>query len=71
LLEKYAEHGTNEFRLPDALRVPPLSERGTPAEIVQYFGGFERLKTAVLNLEKLIYIAEEGSSHYTNNDHLA
>jgi type I restriction enzyme, R subunit len=28
LLEKYAEHGTAQFVIPDVLKVPPISERG-------------------------------------------
>src|SRR5271157_5275479 len=45
LLDKYAEHGTDEFALPDALHVPPISSRGTVAEIVQLFGGAEHMRT--------------------------
>ncbi len=37
LLEKYAEHGTAQFVIPDVLKVPPISERGNVIEIAQAF----------------------------------
>ena len=39
LLEKYAEHGTAQFVIPDVLKVPPISERGNVIEIAALFGG--------------------------------
>lgn len=57
LLEKYAAHGVDEFTLPDVLKVPPISERGTPAEIVALFGGAEQLREAVDELQRLLYAA--------------
>ena len=47
LLEKYAEHGTAQFVIPDVLKVPPISERGNVIEIAALFGGPERLREAV------------------------
>ena len=44
LLEKYAEHGDAQFVLPDVLKVPPISEHGTVAEIVELFGGADQLR---------------------------
>lgn len=57
LLEKYAEHGTAQFLIPDVLKVPPISERGNVIEIAQLFGGPERLKEAVDELQTLVYAA--------------
>jgi type I restriction enzyme R subunit len=55
LLEKYAQHGVTQLRLPDVLKLPPISERGNTAEIVRAFGGAESLQTAVADLQQLIY----------------
>jgi type I restriction enzyme R subunit len=57
LLEKYAEHGTAQFILPDALKVPPISERGNVIEIARLFGGGEKLREAVNQLQTLLYAA--------------
>jgi len=57
LLEKYAEHGTTQFTIPDVLKVPPISERGNVSEIVRFFGGRERLREAVTQLQTLLYAA--------------
>ena len=57
LLEKYAEHGTAQFKLPDVLHVPPLSDRGNVMEIAAMFGGPEKLKDAVQQLQTLLYAA--------------
>ena len=57
LLEKYAEHGTAQFVIPDVLKVPPISERGNVIEIAGLFGGPERLREAVNQLQALLYAA--------------
>jgi type I restriction enzyme R subunit len=57
LLEKYAEHGTAQFVLPDVLEVPPLSAHGNVMEIAEFFGGTEELKEAVNQLQTLLYAA--------------
>ena len=57
LLEKYAEHGTAQFVLPDVLKVPPISERGNVIEIAKMFGGSEKLRDAVNQLQTLLYAA--------------
>ncbi len=33
LLDKYSEHGTAQFEIPDVLKVPPISEHGNVIEI--------------------------------------
>jgi len=57
LLEKYAEYGTAQFVLPDVLRVPPLTSHGTVLQISEAFGGAERLRRAVTELQTLLYVA--------------
>jgi len=57
LLEKYAEHGIAQFVLPDVLRLPPISGHGQPAEIIRIFGGADRLRQAVTDLQTLLYAA--------------
>lgn len=57
LLEKYAEHGTAQFVIPDVLKVPPISDRGNVIEIAKLFGGPEKLKEAVDQLQSLLYAA--------------
>jgi type I restriction enzyme, R subunit len=57
LLEKYAEHGTAQFKMPDALKVPPISEFGNISEIIRFFGGPDELKQAVNELQTLLYAA--------------
>ena len=57
LLDKYSEHGTAQFEMPEVLKVPPISEHGNVMEIAGIFGGAERLKEAVDQLQVLLYAA--------------
>jgi type I restriction enzyme R subunit len=57
LLEKYVEYGTAQFQIPDILKVPPLSQHGNVIEIAELFGGPERLRAAVGELQQLLYAA--------------
>ncbi|MDP0494930.1 MAG: DEAD/DEAH box helicase family protein [Verrucomicrobiota bacterium JB024] len=57
LLEKYAEHGEAQFRLPDALEVAPLDSFGNVIEIADRFGGAARLKEAIAEMTDLLYAA--------------
>jgi type I restriction enzyme R subunit len=57
LLDKYAEYGTTEFVLPGALQVAPISDRGNVIEIAKLFGGAEKLREAVQQLQTLLYAA--------------
>ncbi len=57
VIEKYAEHGTAQFKLPDLLEVPPFNEWGNVVEIAQRFGGGKELRSAVTELQRLLYIA--------------
>ena len=55
LLEKYTQHGDAQFLLPDVLHVPPISEHGQPGEIIRLFGGPEKLRQAVNDLQVILY----------------
>ncbi len=57
LLDKYAQHGTAEFVIPDALKVPPISDHGNVMEIANLFGGSAKLRQAVNDLQTLLYAA--------------
>jgi type I restriction enzyme, R subunit len=57
LLDNYAEHGIEQLRLPDVLKVPPISARGNPSEIARAFGGPDQLRKAVDELQELLYAA--------------
>ena len=57
LIEKYAEHGSAQFKLPDVLEVPPFNEWGNVIELASRFGGSHRLRDAVNDLQRLIYAA--------------
>jgi type I restriction enzyme R subunit len=57
LLDKYADHGTAQFVIPDVLKVPPISEHGNVIEIAGLFGGAEKLRAAVNELQTLLYAA--------------
>ena len=57
LLEKYAEHGTAQFVLPDVLQIPPISSHGNVIEIANLFGGPDKLREAVNQLQTLLYAA--------------
>lgn len=57
LLDKYADHGTAQFVIPDVLKVPPISEHGNVIEIAVLFGGTEKLRNAVTQLQTLLYAA--------------
>jgi len=53
LLEKNATDGELQF----VLKVPPISQRGNVNEIIGKFGGADQLRTAVNQLQTLLYAA--------------
>jgi type I restriction enzyme R subunit len=57
LLEKYAQHGEAQFVIPEILKVPPISRKGNVAEISAWFGGADKLREAVTELQTLLYAA--------------
>ena len=57
LLDKYIEHGATQFQFPDAMKTPRISERGSVSEIAGYFGGPDQLRSAVYQLQTMLYAA--------------
>jgi type I restriction enzyme R subunit len=55
MLDKYIEYGTAQFQVPEILKVPPISERGTVPQIAGFFGGAEKLRSAVQQMQTLLY----------------
>lgn len=55
MLDKYIEFGTAEFQIPEILKLPPISERGTVLEIAKLFGGADKLRSAVQQMQSLLY----------------
>lgn len=55
LLEKYADEGITTIESAEVLSIDPLSNFGTPYEIIQTFGGKEKYNDAVKELENHLY----------------
>ena len=55
LLEKYAADGELQFTLPDVLKLPPISQHGNVNEIIGKFGGPDKVREAVNQLQTLLY----------------
>jgi len=55
LLLKYADSGIKSIESMDILKLPPLSEMGTPIEIIKYFGDKSSYLEALKELEKALY----------------
>jgi len=57
LLDKYADQGVENIESLEVLRIQPLSDLGTPVELVKAFGGKEQYLQAVRELEEALYAA--------------
>ena len=57
LLDKYADTGIDEIEDLAVLNVQPISDMGTPVEIVNLFGGKDEYLAAIRELETAIYTA--------------
>jgi type I restriction enzyme, R subunit len=55
MLDKYIEYGTAQFQIPEILKVPPISERGNVPQIAAFFGGAEKMRAAVSEMQALLY----------------
>ena len=55
ILEKYVEYGTEQFKVPDILKVDPISKHGNTLEIAAVFNGPENLKDALAKLQNFLY----------------
>ncbi len=57
LLDKYADTGIDQLEDINVLKVQPISQFGTPVEIVNLFGGRDQFMTAIRKLEDALYAA--------------
>ncbi len=57
ILDKYTDFGVEQVADPKVLQVPPISEIGTLLEIAGRFGGPERLRAALEELQTRLYAA--------------
>jgi type I restriction enzyme R subunit len=57
LLDKYAEHGISQLDDLRVLEVPPLDRHGSVVDIASRFGGSEKLRSAIADMEELLYAA--------------
>ena len=57
MLDKYAEHSSVQFKLPDILEIPPISDWGNVIEISDRFGGAKNMRDAVAEMQKRLYAA--------------
>jgi type I restriction enzyme R subunit len=55
LLKKYADEGITNIESMEVLRVQPLTDFGSPTEIIKEFGGKEKYLQAVKELETELY----------------
>jgi type I restriction enzyme, R subunit len=54
ILDKYVEYGLNQIR-PDIISVEPFTQQGNTIEIVNAFGGIDKYKKAIEELQKILY----------------
>ena len=55
LLEKYAEYGAAQFKMPDVLEIPPFTKWGNVLEIAAKFGGGSDMRESINELQKRLY----------------
>jgi type I restriction enzyme, R subunit len=55
LLAKYADQGIESVEAPDALKITPFPQIGTPVEIIHAFGGRKKFLAAIRDLESQLY----------------
>jgi hypothetical protein len=55
--QRYFTDDEFHFTLPDVLKLPPISLRGNVNEIIGKFGGADQPRTAVSQLQSLLYAA--------------
>jgi type I restriction enzyme R subunit len=55
LLDKYADEGITTIENNEVLSIDPLTEFGTPQEILRMFGNKEEYNQAISELEKELY----------------
>jgi type I restriction enzyme R subunit len=57
ILEKYVELGIAQFKMPEVFYLPPLIKHGNIVEISKKFGGTEKLRVALANMQTMLYAA--------------
>jgi type I restriction enzyme, R subunit len=57
VLDKYIDHGTPQFKIPDILKIDPIALHGNVIEISTKFGGAENLRNALSEMQALLYAA--------------
>jgi type I restriction enzyme R subunit len=57
IVDKYIEHGTPQFKIPDILKIDPIARHGNVMEISGTFGGTEKLREALAEMQNLLYAA--------------
>lgn len=55
LLDKYTEFGVTQLTDPNILKIPPISQKGSPFEIAKLFGGIEKLRKVLSDLQRFLY----------------
>lgn len=55
LMDRYAAHGVDEITSPEVVRMPPISELGSPRDIVEALGGSVTLGSVVDEVQEWIY----------------
>lgn len=58
LLDKYSDEGIENLESLDILKLNPLSEFGTPIEIIRLFGGKDNYLEVIRAMESQLYMAE-------------
>lgn len=58
ILDKYVELGITQFKMPDVFYLPPLVKHGNVIEISKMFGGTENLRTALNEMQMMLYAAQ-------------
>lgn len=55
ILDKYVELGIAQFKMPEVFYLPPLVKHGNVMEISKKFGGTEKLRNALANMQTMLY----------------
>jgi len=55
ILSKYEAGETDSVNDPELLKVPPASDLGRPVELIKEFGGGDNMRTALRDMEVLLY----------------
>jgi len=55
LLDKYTEFGVTQLTDMNILKIPPISQKGSPFEIAKFFGGIKKLRQVLSDLQRFLY----------------